>query len=97
MTQSDTCRIEFTRDKSIFDYGNNYGAWLALSPRPGNDRVIGQIEVFPAAGVLSKGRKNDNDFYHAGNVLLVEILLQDGWKISVKDNEGRVTDMRRAH
>lgn len=97
MTETETCRIEFTRDKSLFDYGDNNGAWLALSPRTGKDRVIEHIEVFPTDSVLYKGRHSDVDFYNAGNLLLVEILVQDGWKISAKDSEGRVTDMLRVH
>jgi hypothetical protein len=97
MTEAETCRIEFTRDKRLFDYGDNYGAWIALSALLGKDRLVGQIEVFPTDGKLSLGSQSDNDFYNAGNVLLVEILMQDGWKISAKDTEGRVTDMRRAN
>ena len=97
MTETETLRIEFTRDKGLFDYGDNYGAWIALSGLFGEDRVIGQIEVFRAGGILTRGGRNDNDFYNAGNALLVEILMQDGWKISAKDSGGRVTDMRRAN
>jgi hypothetical protein len=97
MTETETLRIEFTRDKGLFDYGDNYGAWIALTALLGKDQLIGQIEVFPADGTPSKGSRNDNDFYKAGNVLLVEILMRDGWKISAKDSEGRVTDMRRAN
>lgn len=97
MTETETLCIEFTRDKGLFDYGDNYGAWIARSGLLGKDRVIGQIEVFRTDGKLSKGSRSDNDFFNAGNVLLVEILMQDGWKISAKDSEGRVTDMRRAN
>jgi hypothetical protein len=97
MTEAERLHIEFTRDKGLFDYGDNYGAWVALSDLLGKDRVIGQIEVFRAGGILTRGGRNDNDFYNAGNVLLVEILMQDGWKIFAKDSEGRVTDMRRAN
>lgn len=97
MTQAETCRIEFTRDKRLFDYGDNYGAWIARSTLMGKVRLVGQIEVFATDGRLSMGSQSDNDFYNSGNVLLVEILMQDGWKISAKDNEGRVTDMRRAN
>lgn len=95
MTDAQTCRIEFSRDKSLYNYGDNYGAWLAFSQYLGEDRIIQQIEVFPTDGVLDERKQNDKDFYNAGNDLLVELLMQDGWEISSKDNGGRVTNMRR--
>jgi hypothetical protein len=82
---------------SVTNYGENYGAWVALSQHFGMDRVIAKIEVFPTEMVLDEPGQSDANFYMAGNNLLVEILMRDGWKISVRDGEGRVTDMRRAN
>ncbi len=95
MTGEETCRIEFSRDKSLYNYGDNYGAWLALSRHMGKDRIIEQVEVYPTSKVHDKRPKTDIDYYNAGNVLLVELLMQDGWEVSLRDVGGKVSNMRR--
>jgi hypothetical protein len=96
MTESESIRIEFSSDKSLFNDGDNYGAWLALSQVSDKERIVEQVEVFSTDSLLYEGRDNDLDFYNAGYVLLIEILMNAGWKISAKDNQGRVSGMRKA-
>ena len=95
LTEMETLRIEFSRDKDLFNYGDNYGVWLAISQFPGEDRIIEHIEVFPTGRVIYSEKPNDNEYYNAGNILLVELLMQDGWHISLKNKAGRVTNMQR--
>jgi hypothetical protein len=95
LTEVKTCRIEFSRDKSLHDYGDNYGAWLALSQYLGKDLIIEQIEVFPTSNALFIRNQDDKDVYKSGNAMLVELLMQSGWEISLRDNGGRVTNMQR--
>lgn len=95
MTEMETLRIEFSRDKGLFNYGDNYGVWLAISQFAGEDRIIEHIEVFPTGRANYPDEANDNEYYNAGNVLLVELLMQDGWHISLKNKAGRVTSMQK--
>jgi hypothetical protein len=95
MDGEETCRIEFSQDRSLYNYGDNYGAWLALSEYMGKDRIIEQVEVYPSGKAHDKSRETDRDFFNAGNVLLVELLMQDGWEVSVRNVEEQVTNMRR--
>ena len=95
MNEVKTCRIEFSRDRRLHDFGDNYGAWLALSQYKGKDRIIEQIEVFPTNKALSIKNQDDKDVYKSGNAMLVKLLMRSGWEISFTDKGGRVTDMQR--
>ena len=95
MTEAKTCRIEFSRDRRLHDFGDNYGAWLALLQYRGEDLIIEQIEVFPASNALFIRNQDDKDDYKSGNAMLVELLKQAGWEIALTDNGGRVTNMQR--
>jgi hypothetical protein len=95
LIEVETCRIEFSRDRSLYDFGDNYGAWLALSRYLGTDQIIEQIEVFPTSHAHFTRNQDDSDFYTAGNTMLVSLLMRSGWEISLRDNGGRVTNMQR--
>ena len=95
MTEVITCRIEFSRDRSLHDFGDNYGAWLALLHYRGEDLIIEQIEVFPTSNALFIRNQDDKDVYKSGNAILAELLMQAGWEIALTDNGDRVTNMQR--